>query len=287
MKPIFEYIDYRKFLSAYYRYKKETSGYFSYRYFSQKIGINSPSFLKHVIDGKRNLTPQMVDRFSKALDLSAREARYFRNLVLFNQAKTSGEKQEHYAVLRSMVGMVKESVLSVDQYDYFATWYTPVIRELICLRNFGDNYRLIAQTLQPQIQPSQAKSALELLLRLKLVERRDDGSYFQTSSAITADSAITSIAVRSFARTMVDHTKNALDAFDKRERHVSGITMGISNEAYDVIAAEIEAFKDRIKVIVNRDMGSSRIYQFNLSLFPVSDRVIPQNDNKEERSEKK
>jgi uncharacterized protein (TIGR02147 family) len=184
-----------------------------------------------------------------------------------------------------MVGMVKESVLNADQYDYFATWYTPIIRELICLYNFGDNYRLIAQKLRPQIQPSEVKSAIDLLLRLQLVERRDDGSYIQTSSAITADSAITSLAVRSFTRTMVDHTKNALDAFDKKERHISGITMGISKEAYDVIAAEIEAFKDRVKVIVNRDMGSSRIYQFNLSLFPVSENVRVYMDDKEEYSE--
>ena len=94
MQPIYEFIDYRKFLAAFYEHKKANSSYFSYRYFSQKIGINSPSFLKHVIDGKRNLTTQMIERFCTALDLSAREARYFRNLVLFNQAKTSGEKAD-------------------------------------------------------------------------------------------------------------------------------------------------------------------------------------------------
>lgn len=275
MKPIFEFIDYRKFLAEYYREKKETSSFFSYRYFSQKIKINSPSFLKHVIDGKRNLTPIMVERFSKALSLSPRETRYFRNLVLFNQAKTSGEKQEHYAILRTMAGMVKESVLNTDQYDYFANWYTPVIRELICLGCFGDDYQRLAGMLSPPIKAADAKSAVNLLLKLGFVEKSEDGTFKQKNSAITADSSITSLAVRSFTRAMLDHSKAALDNFDKNERHVSGITMGISPEAYDVLAAEIEAFKDRIKIIVNRDVEGSRIYQFNLSLFPVSENIRP------------
>lgn len=273
MQPIFNYIDYRKFLAEYYEDKKANSHYFSYRYFSQKIDINSPSFLKYVIDGKRNLTTQMVERFCKALDFTPREARYFRNLVLFNQAKTSGEKQEHYAVLRSMAGIVKEVVLGTDQYDYFAKWYTPVIRELLCMHDFKDDYKRIAEMLRPAITPSEAKAAVALLLRLKLIERQEAGGYRQVELAVTADSAVTSLAVRSFTRAMLDLSKSAIDTVDRNQRHVSGITMGISPEAYDVLAAEIEAFKDRVKIIVNRDEPGSKVYQMNVSLFPVSEDV--------------
>jgi len=275
MQPIFEFIDYRKFLSDWYTEKKETSQYFSYRYFAQKIGINSPSFLKSVIDAKRNLTHQMAERFCKALGLGAKEKQYFHALVLFNQAKTLAEKQQYYAALRAMSGIVKESVLSVDQFDYFANWYNPVIRELICLYNFNDDYQKIAMTVKPTIEQSEVRSAIALLLRLKLVEKQKDGLYRQVSSAIVADESITSIAVRSFARTMIDRSKTALDTVDKKNRHISGITMGISKETYDMLTAEIEAFKDRVKTIVNHDSSANRIYQMNLTLFPVSEDIRP------------
>lgn len=284
MDPIFEFIDYRKFLAAWYENKKSSFKHFSYRYFSQKLGINSPSFLKSVIDGKRNLTARMAERFSKAIGLSPKETRYFRNLVLFNQAKTSGEKQEYYAVLRSMAGMVRETTLSADQYDYFNNWYTPVIRELICLHDFFDDYTRIASAIKPKIQPKQAKAAVTLLVRLGLVERMDNGTYRQTNRAITADSSITSIAVRSFTRTVLDMSKTAIDSIDKKERHVSGLTMGISAETYDVIAAEIEALKDRVKVIVNRDNNANRVYQMGLSLFPVSE-TLSGNENGGDKEE--
>ena len=172
-----------------------------------------------------------------------------------------------------MAGIVKEKVLGADQYDYFANWYTPVIRELITLRSFSDDYSRIARMLKPRITPAEAKTAVKLLLRLKLVERTGDGSYRQTNSAIVAESPVTSLAIRTFSRAMLDHSKEAIDSVDREKRHISGITMGISPEAYDVLAAEIEAFKDRVKVIVNRDSKGNRIYQMNLSLFPVSEEL--------------
>lgn len=275
MQPIFKYIDFREFLSDYYQDKKETSQFFSYRYFAQKIGINSPSFLKSVIDGKRNLTSQMSERFSKALGLKSKEKLYFQNLVLFNQAKTLSEKQQYYLTLRSMSPRVKESVLNADQFDFFVNWYTPVIRELICANDFRDDYQAIAAACKPPIQPADVKAAIALLLRLRLVEKLKNGTYKQTATAIVADESITSMAVRSFTRTMIDHSKTALDTIEKDKRHISGITMGISYETYAILSTEIKAFKDRVKSIVNHDTNCDRIYQITLSLFPVSEEISP------------
>jgi uncharacterized protein (TIGR02147 family) len=95
MKPVFEYIDYRRYLRDYYAENKKSKKYFSYRYFSSRAGIKSPVFLKLIIENKRNLTRPMIEKFCKALDLNNKEALYFRHLVLFNQGKTAQEKQEH------------------------------------------------------------------------------------------------------------------------------------------------------------------------------------------------
>jgi len=53
-------------------------------------------------------------------------------------------------------------------------------------------------------------------------------------------------------------------------RNISGITMGISKSCYDVLLAELGAFKERVIAIVNRDEASSRVYQLNFQLFPLS-----------------
>jgi uncharacterized protein (TIGR02147 family) len=273
VKTVFEFIDYRKYLAWYYQEKRSTFRHFSFRFFARKAGISSPSFLKHVIDGKRNLTRPVIEKFCTALALNKKEAIYFRNMVLFNQAKTSEEKQEHYAVLRSLSGVIQEAVLKTDQYDYFANWYTAVIRELVCTFDFKDDYARLAGAVIPRILPSQAKDAVKLLARLHFVKRRADGTYQQINPSITADSAITSLAVRAFTKAMIEHSKNALDAIEKSKRHISGLTLGVSPGTYSVLATEIEAFKDRVKTIVSRDANVSRIYQMNLALFPLSEEI--------------
>lgn len=270
MRSIFGYIDYRKFLEAYYKEQKEKHRYFSYRYFARKSGINTPSFLKWIIEGKRNLTRSATEKYIAAIKFKPREAAYFRNLVLFNQAKTTGEKQEYYSVLRSMSENVKESVLNADQFDYFAWWYVPVIRELVTMYDFQDDFKKIASIIRPQILPSDAKAAVNLLLRLKLLKKMANGTYKQKDPLLVADSTVVSIALQEYTASIIDHSKNALKDIASNERHISGMTMGISPATYSLMAAEIEAFKDRIKIMASREKKSSVVYQMNISLFPLS-----------------
>lgn len=270
MNSIFTYIDFRIYLRDYYAYKKAANRHFSYRLFAMKSGINSPSFLKEVIDGKRNLTTSAAAKFGKAIGHTDKESVYFRHLVLFNQASNATIKQEHYAVLRGMHGRISEKILRGDFFDYFDKWYTVVIRELVCLHDFNDDFEALAKAVVPSVTPAQARKALELLLSLKLIEKKPDGAYAQTSAALMADEAITSIAIRSFMYSMLDHAKVALNEVPKNSRHISGMTMGISQATYDVIIAEINAFKDRIKRIVSQDAESDRVYHLNMDFFPVS-----------------
>lgn len=275
MKGVYQFIDYRKFLEHYYQEQKRRKRNFSHRWFAKKAGISSPSFLKAVMDGKRNLTSRVIERFCAALELGFKESRYFTNLVHFNQAKTAREKQEFYAVLRSMAGSVNEAVLKSGQYDYYDKWYTSVLRELVCLHDFREDYALMGRTVIPPITASEARRAVELLVKLDLIARKEDGSYRQTRSAISADGTVTSLALRSFMETMLEHAKLALHGMDRRERHISSLTIGISAAGYDALVAEIQAFKDRVKSMANQDPHSSRVYHLNLGLFPGSQDVKP------------
>ncbi|MDD5674472.1 MAG: TIGR02147 family protein [Chitinivibrionales bacterium] len=270
MKEIFSYIDYREFLKDYYKENKEKTHFFSYRYFSNKAGIKSPVFFKLVAEGKRNLTAPMIEKFRIALKLNEKQSAFFRHLVMFNQAKTALDKQEHYAILRSMAHVVNEYVLAGDAYDYYDKWHTSVVRELLGLRDFKDDYKAMAAAVLPAIKPREAKEAVALLLKLGLIARRPDGSYRQTHAAISTGSKVLSLGVRNFNRRMTALAGQALDNVPMQARHVSGVTMGISPSCYDVLTTEINAFKERVIGIVNADQGSNAVYQMNIQLFPVS-----------------
>ena len=96
---IYDYLDYRRFLRDAFEEKKNTLQGFSYRTFSRSAGIVSPSFLKLVMDGKRNLTPSSIRKFARGFRLKPDEAEYFENLVLYNQAADEEEGEHYFAKL--------------------------------------------------------------------------------------------------------------------------------------------------------------------------------------------
>jgi uncharacterized protein (TIGR02147 family) len=270
MNPIFSYIDYRLFLKDYYEEQKKTSRFFSYRYFAQKAGINSPNFLKQVIDSKRNLTTLTINKFIIALKFGEKEAQFFRHLVLFNQAKTVQEKQEHYVVMLSMMHTIKEQRLNALQHEYYNHWFVPVIRELVSLFEFKGDYKKLAEAVVPPISISEARFAVGLLKKLCMIEQLPNGTYKQTAAAIVSDSSVARMAVRSFNREMLRKAELSLDNTPIEERQIFGVTIGISDACYDVLVAEMAAFRDRVVAIVNSDISSNSVYQMHLQLFPLS-----------------
>jgi uncharacterized protein (TIGR02147 family) len=145
-----------------------------------------------------------------------------------------------------------------------------VVRELVCARDFKDNFTELGRAVMPSIGAVQARQAVRLLEKLGMVRRKNDGKFEQTSNAITADDSVTTLSQREYVATMMRRAGDAVNAFDKHERHTSTVTIGVSRPTYELLAAEIEAFKDRIKKIVSQDSSFSRVYQFNVALFPVS-----------------
>lgn len=280
MKSIFKFINYRKYLETYYNEKKQTTRYFSTRYFAQKAGISSASFLREVIDGKKNLSKTTVKKFAIALNLSEKETRFFTHLVFFNQAKNAEEKQTHYAVLLTMIDSIKEQQLTVNQHQIYNYWYVPVIRELACIIDFKDNFTILANTLYPQITPREAKKSVSLLCRLGLLKKIKNGRYEQTNKAIQATTELDSMAIFNFTNSMAENAIKALKTLPKSERNFSTMTCGMSKECYEMYLIELQAFKERIIKIINQEERSESdlVYQMNFQLFPVSTQIAKEKE---------
>ena len=81
MKSIYDYTNYRAYLTDYYNWAKQHLRSFSHRAFLEKAGMSGPNYLKRVMEGVHKLTDNSIPKFCKALDLSESEANYFKHLV--------------------------------------------------------------------------------------------------------------------------------------------------------------------------------------------------------------
>jgi uncharacterized protein (TIGR02147 family) len=269
---IFDYDDFRKYLRDVYLSSKATHSKFSFRFFAKAAGFASPSALKRVIDGERNLSLEGIRKFSTALKLPKEESLFFHNLVLLNQAKSSEDKQLYAEQLLASRQYKKLHPLQNSQFNYFSKWYFIPIRELISLPAFREDPEWIAKKLSPTVSIPEIKSALEDLLKLGLVKRDAAGKLQQTDASITANGLV-SPALSSFHKQMTVKASESIDRFPREVREISSLTSAVSESAFEKIKEIILKCRNEIIGVITDDQNQDRIYQVNFYLFPLSTKI--------------
>jgi uncharacterized protein (TIGR02147 family) len=263
------YSDYRLFLKEYYETHKSDNVNFSYRYLSQKAGINSSAFYKYIIDGKRNLTKATLLKTCVALKLNDKQAEYFENLVFFNQAKTIKEKNLYFDKLTKLRGNYDTRKVKEDQFAFYSEWYHSAIRELLECLNFKGNFESLASRLIPAINPKDAESSVALLTRLGLIHRDAQGRWKQTDPVLTTGGQVDAQVVMEFQKKMMKLGLEAFERAKQEERLMSATTFAISNETLDLFKKKIREMKAEFLELARLETHASRVYQLNLNLFPL------------------
>jgi uncharacterized protein (TIGR02147 family) len=272
MEKIYTYNDYRKYLKDYYNHHKTKTNYFSFRYFSQRAGFGSPSYLKFVINGDRNLKPESVEKFVTALNLTGKEAAYFRTLVNFNQAGTEALKNKYFKELIACSAGTNFKKLDDKQYEFYSKWYHSAIRELVTLSDFQEDPAWIARRLRPPIRTTDVKKSLKLLKELGLIKYNSGHRLVQSDPVITTGDEVVSLSVRNFHRQMIGLAAEAIERIPREKREISSITVGISQKSLESIKARITAFEDELLETIEKDQDKScSIYQLNFQFFPLAD----------------
>lgn len=271
MNDIFSYSDYRQYLKEYYERNKASHPGFSYRLLAEKAGINSSSYFKFVIEGKRNLTKKTIIKMCLALKLKDREAEYFESLVFFNQAKSPSEKSIFFEKMLSLQKRGNIPRLKKDQMEYFSEWHHCVIRELVTMSDFGEDYAKLGRLLVPPIAAAKAEESVKLLLSLGFLKKKD-GRYVQIDPAHTTGPGAHEYRI---IRHQIRMMQLAMESFERcraEERMISSSTMGISRSTFEGVLHKIRDFRSHLMEVVSHDENPERVYQITISMIPLSEK---------------
>lgn len=270
LKPsIFDYSDYRQFIKDYYEGRKTLNPTFSFRYLAQKAGINSAPFFKFIIEGKRNLTTATLLKTCVALKLTDGEAEYFEDLVFFNQAKSVKEKNHFFEKLIRKQKQKNVRKILESQYDYFSEWHHCVVRELVCLFDFKNDFTKLARAVIPPITTRQASGSVKLLLRLGLI-KVVNGCYAQTDTIISTGYGITSHQVANFQIMMLKKAIAAFDASPPSQRLTSATTFTFSQKTFKGCIEKLRKLRSELLEMARQDEAADCVYELTLNLFPMS-----------------
>jgi len=272
-KKVFEYLDYREFLKDYYNQKKEANSAFSLRVFSDRIGFKAKDFISRVMNGEKNLSNQSIPKVASGLRLGKHETEFFIGLVKFNQAATTDERnsafEEMQAALKVARFAEKQHILGHAQYMVYSHWRHLTIRSLIGMFGFDGDYEALAKQVHPHITADEAKKSVKLLEECELIKKDKNGKYVLSESAITTGDRTSKLALRGFHQHCLKLAADSIDRDPPGSRHISGLTLGISQEGYERIVERINAFRKEIALIAEEDKESDKVFQLQFALFPV------------------
>jgi uncharacterized protein (TIGR02147 family) len=273
MKGILEYTSYRRYIADYYAEKKAKSA-FTWQDFTKAAGFTSTVYLKYVSDGYFNLSDAATKRVAAAMNLTEFEQEYFYEMVRFDRAKTDAEKKAIFKKMLSIAESHKAKILEGDSFRYFDSWKNPVIRELAPAMP-GAKPLALAHACRPKITAAEVSETLNFLVKANLLQRDKDGKYAQTEIGVsTGPMDATPVAVREMHRQMGEFALEAIEGVPQNERHFSGLTLGVTHDAYDEIVQEIAEFRKRIIAIATRTNDTDEVYRLNVQFFTMTKKCV-------------
>ncbi len=268
---IFEYLDFRRYLHDCYHAGKENVQAFSYRYLARRAGFTSPSFIKLVMEGQRNLSPQGTEKVAYAFGLKGEETKFFKALVEFGQAESAEAKNAAFARLSSERRGRTARRIDYDMFEYLSHWYYPAIREMVARVDFREDTDWIASQLYPSVKTAQVHQALEVLHRLGLVEREaSTGRLRRGDPSVSTGPEVGSLAAGNFHRQMMQRASESIEQFPSSERDISGLTLSVRRERVDELKERLRRFRAEVLDLCDREQDPDIIYQLSLQLFPLN-----------------
>lgn len=270
-KPdIFEFLDYREYLRSYYEAAKAALPAFSYRYFSRRAGFSSPNYLKLVMDGERSLTDESTKKMVKGLGLTGEEARFFSDLVDFDQATDAEKKNEAYSRVAASQQFRKARRIDHSMFEYLSRWYLPAIREMAGREDFRDEPKWVAAQVFPPITEAQARDALELLFDMGLLVRGEDGAIHRGEPTWTTGHEVKSLAIGNYHRQMLERAADSIEAVPRELRDLSALTVVVDDDTVSELKERIHAFRESLIERCERDERRKQVYQIGIQLFPLT-----------------
>lgn len=267
---VFSFRDYRLYLKAVYDHGKAQQYGFSLRAFSKRVGLRSSNYLKLVFDGDRNLSPELASRFATASGLKGQAGDYFCELVAFNQAQSTDERERAHDRLQRFSRHRQVHQLDRAQSAYHSQWYIPVIRELCAREDFREDPKWIAGLLMPRVAPADVSRAIVVLVELGLLQRDEDGALRQSEPLVeTADGPLPH-HVAGFHRVMMQQAALALDEVPRDQREIASLTLCVSQPQLQQLKVRLAQLRKQLLQEFQSDDEARRVVQINFQMFPVS-----------------
>lgn len=275
-----EALDYRFYLSAFYDHKRHLSKRelrpYNYAVFSAAADIKSPNYLKLIIEGKRNLSPEMAAKFSKALGHNKDQAEEFRILVEYNQATDPAQRNLQLKALTELrvKNQIQNGEIDPKAFTRVPNWVTWVLYAILDQQGVSFKIDDLRKTLRGKASNEEIETAVKALVHSGEVVVDDvTGQLTKVHSSNENLEDIPVSLIRKIQSQLMFLGLESLFHDGPNEREFGTLTLALTKTEFEELKFKLrqlrkQTYKDNaIKRLTSK---GERVYQMNLQLFPIS-----------------
>jgi len=264
MISVFDYSNYRSYLSNVLEDKVKKNAAFSLRSFARNLEL-SPSHLSRVLSGTKKLSVVMAGRVAQRLQLNRSETGYFMLLVQLEMTKDEEIRSEIMKTLATKSKSAQRKTLDLEAFKTIADWQHFAILALAKIPGFQNDPQWIARRLD--IPPLEATHAVNRLLSLKLLEQTPEGDIrlIEAQDVTTSDDVVSS-AIRENHRQQLQRAALALNKQAVEFREFNNLAVAMKPKDVERAKKLIRDFVDKF----NEEMdttGGTEVFQLNIQFF--------------------
>lgn len=282
-KPVVaDYMDFRLFLADFYRFKKEETRTslrpYNYALFSAAADIKSPNYLKMIIEGKRNLSMDMVAKFAKACGLQKAQADEFALLVQFNQAEDPADRNYALKELSDYRVQMKLKLGEFDRriFEKVPNWIGWIIYALVDQEGVTFETQQLKDLLRGKASESEIDQALKNLLMSGELQKNPETGVISKGKPTEAPEEIPPALIRQLQMQLMYLGLESLYQDTAVEREFGSLTLSLTQAEFEELKFKLRQMRKSLhkeNSIARMNTKGQRVYQLNLQLFPVSNSV--------------
>lgn len=274
-----EYMDYRLFLADFYHMKKTQTRTsirpYSYAIFSAAADIKSPNYLKMIIEGKRNLSNDMIAKFARACGLNKAQSDEFKLLILFNQAEDPADRNYALKILSEyrVESKLKLGKLDRKVFEKVPNWIGWIIFAMVDQAGVDFKIPQLKELLRGKASETEINHALEALIKSGELMRDETTGEIKKGQSNEAPEEIPSALVRKLQMQLMYLGLESLYQDSATEREFGSLTLAMTEKEFEELKFKLRQLRKTLhkdNSIARMNAKGERVYQLNLQLFPVS-----------------
>lgn len=275
-----DYLDYRLYMGHFYEFKRHQTRKdlrpYTYAHFSAAADIKSPNYLKMIIDGKRNLSIDMVGKFAKALGLNREGADELKLLVIYNQSEDPADRNYALKALSEFRVKHKLKVGEIDRkiWDKIPNWVTWMIYAMVDMEGVKWDVASIRNILKNKASESEVQQALDVLIQSgELVKEPTTGALKRVRAGLENSDDIPVALVRKLQSQLMYLGLESLYQDAATEREFGTLTMCLTEKEFEEIKFKLRQMRKQLhkdNSISRMSSKGQQIYQLNIQLYPVT-----------------